>query len=368
MRALSVLSETFSSPCGSHSTLHLHGQPLRCGIVKRLRPPFDPADPAQSQNILVRTLAFSVNYRDRSLMLRAARLAPDANWSYAVGSEFCAQVEQVGAEVSGFTAGDLVIGNGAFPDSGVPGLRPGLPTNHGSREWQVLHSAKLMRIPPGMDPVDAAAFPIGGQTAASMVRRTGIVAGQRVLVTAPTSNTSLFVLAMLRSLGAEVDVVGSSDRGGDALAALGVRRRFVVDPGGPALDSLPEVVAESARHGGWHAVVDPFFDVWLPHTLPLLRAGGRYITCGLESQAPEMPPRGPAPDMLTLMMTAMINNLSIIGNCIGETVDLAAALALHAAGRLPVLIDSVFERDPAAFLSRSFEDPGRFGKVVWRWA
>jgi hypothetical protein len=43
------------------------------------------------------------------------------------------------------------------------------------------------------------------------------------------------------------------------------------------------------------------------------------------------------------MRLALDRTLLIIGNCIGPTDDLAAALALHAAARLPVPIDSIFE-------------------------
>ncbi|WP_439594982.1 quinone oxidoreductase family protein [Falsiroseomonas sp.] len=348
---------------------HLDGQALSCGILRRPRPHFDPADPAQAELVLLRVLAFSVNFRDRALGLRAALHAPHEDWSYALGSEFCARVEAVGPAVTGLAPGGMVIGNGAWPESGVAGLLAGIPTNHASREWHVLHQAKLLPVPQAMSPVHAAGFSIGGQTVASMLRRLSLAPGARALVTAPTSNTSLFAIAMLRAAGVVVDGLSRGGRHREALERLGIRHLLVHQPAGPPLSERAEVLALLAAEGGYDAVIDPFSDLWLTHTIPLLRSGGRYITCGFENQSPV--PRQAAPPRQaggSLMTRVMQMNLSIIGNCIGQTEDLQRAIAEHATGRLPVVIDSVHEADPAGFLARSFVDPARFGKVIWRWS
>lgn len=347
---------------------HLDGQALACGILQRPRPPFDPADPAQAEKVLLRVLAFSVNFRDRALGLRAALRAPQDDWSYALGSEFCAHVEAVGSAVTALRPGAIVIGNGAWPESGVAGVAPGIPTNHASREWHVLHQAKLLQVPEAMAPAVAAGFSIGGQTVASMVRRLSLAPGARALVTAPTSNTSLFAIVMLRAAGVVVDGLSRSGAHRDRLAGLGIRHLLAHDPAGAPLAERAEVRALLAAEGGYDAVIDPFSDLWLAHTIPLLRAGGRYITCGFENQSPV--PRDasrPRPAGAAVMTRVMQMNLSIIGNCIGQTEDLRRAIVEHAGGRLPVVIDSVHDADPAGFLARSFVDPARFGKVIWRW-
>ena len=66
------------------------------------------------------------------------------------------------------------------------------------------------------------------------------------------------------------------------------------------------------------------------------------------------------------MHRVMVNNLQIIGNCLGLTEDLERALAAHSAGHFPVIVDSVFsDGDAAGFLDRTYNAPDRFGKVVY---
>jgi len=351
-----------------HGTFQLDGQTLSCGILQRPRPPFDPANPAQAEQVLLRVLAFSVNFRDRALGLRAALRAPQEDWSYALGSEFCARVEAVGPAVRWLVPGQIVIGNGAWPESGAAGVAAGIPTNHASREWHVLHQAKVLPVPHSMAPPAAAGFSLGGQTAASMLRRLALAPGERVLVTAPTSNTALFAIGMLHAAGVVVDGLSSRGQHAERLVSLGVRHLLAHDPAGAPLEERAEVRALLAAEGGYHAVIDPFSDLWLAHTIPLLRPGGRYITCGIENQSPvprEVAHRRTATG--AVMTRVMMLNLSIIGNCIGQTEDLQWASAEHESGRLPVVIDSVHDADPAAFLERSFVDPARFGKVIWAW-
>jgi len=65
----------------------------------------------------------------------------------------------------------------------------------------------------------------------------------------------------------------------------------------------------------------------------------------------------------------MMNNLRVQGNCLGLTEDLVLALEDFSAGRLPVIVDSVFSGKSAGeFLTRSYTDADRFGKVVYQYS
>ncbi|WP_158306000.1 quinone oxidoreductase family protein [Azospirillum sp. B510] len=342
---------------------------MRCGILERPDPVFLP-DAEHRGHVLVRVIAFSCNYRDKSLILRAATTdRPRA--VYAIGSEFCGVVEAVGADVTDLAPGDRVIGDNAYPESGVPGIAAGVPSNHGSRERQVLHRCKVARVPDAMTDEAAAAFSIGGQTTYSMIRKLELPAGARVLVTAAKSNTSLFALAALAGRGYEVYAQSTSDRFAAELEGLGIRALVVADPTVAPLVEHP-VIRQVAQAGGFHGVIDPYFDLYLPHMPLLMAAGGRYVTCGLYDQYMDVvggeAPRSAVPVGPWLMMTVMMRNLSIIGNCIGSTDDLERALADHAAGRLPVRIDRVLSgTDTAAFLERTYLARDRLGKVVFRY-
>ncbi len=70
--------------------------------------------------------------------------------------------------------------------------------------------------------------------------------------------------------------------------------------------------------------------------------------------------------LTSLLQTAIMKNLSIVGNCIGLSDGLERALSDYAAGALLVVTDSVFTGDDVApFLNRTFNDRERFGKVVY---
>lgn len=66
---------------------------------------------------------------------------------------------------------------------------------------------------------------------------------------------------------------------------------------------------------------------------------------------------------------ALIQNLSLIGNCLGTRSDLERASVDYADRRLACTVDSVFtDDDTLPFLDRTFNDRERFGKVVFRYS
>jgi len=352
----------------SHVTIE--GVDVTCAVVETPDPPFDPKG-AHRAHVLIRVRAFSLNYRDKSLILRAARTERRRAIN-PVGSDFVAVVEATGADVTDLAPGDRVIGDYAYPDSGTDGLLPGVASNHGSRERHVLHRRKLLKIPDAMSDETAAGFTIGGQTAFSMARKLALKPGDRALLTACKSHTSIFALSALAADGVEVHGVSRNDRFAEELRGLGLHRLIVFDPTTARLSDHPAVGAVMAK-GGYHGVVDPFSDVFLPHMPTVMAMDGRYVTCGFWDQysdvaAVERPISAvrPSPANLVDLIT---KNLSIIGNCIGTTDDLKRALTAHVAGRLPVPIDRVLsEGDEGELLRRTYVAPDRWGKVVYRYA
>ncbi len=320
--------------------------------------------------VLVRKHGFSLNYRDRAYVLGSALNAPVGSFA-VLGSEFVGEVLDCGPE-SGFRPGDRVIPNGAFP-SEIAGVPAGLPGNMQSKELQVVHAAKLIRIPASMRDVEAAGFTIGAQTTFSMVRKLALAPGSAVLVAGGRANTSLFVINALRAQEfdppVEVYVSTTSQRSAEALRALGVAGVIRIDPDKPSFEDSPVVQQVLRERGGFDAVIDPFYDIHLPASVQVLRQGGRYITCGLYDQTGRLVPNQrqfEPPPVKGLMSRVMTYNLQIIGNCLGSTGDLERALAAHEAGRFPVIVDSVFsDGDAAGFLNRTYNAPERFGKVVY---
>jgi NADPH:quinone reductase-like Zn-dependent oxidoreductase len=334
---------------------------LWCGHVTSPAPAFDPASGVDAHRALVRVRAFSCNFRDRYLILKALADLPDGR-PYTVGSEFAGDVVATGAKVTRVRAADRVMADNLWPYPEPTGWRRGVPTNHASWEYLVVHEEHLARVPDGMDYVQAAAFSIGGQTAYSMVGKLGLGEGDHALVTAGTSNTSLFSIAALRARGVQTWVTTASERFRGAFEELGVSAVFTVDPAARTWLDHATMVATTSRLGGFHGVIDPFCDTHLAKVLPFLRQGGRYVTCGMS----DVEPGHGGADLRTGLAIAIFRNLHIIGNCSGQREHLDEAIRDHANGRLPVRIDSVFCGDAAAtFVDRTFNARDRFGKVVF---
>ncbi len=354
--------------------LTIEGYQVRCGFFLARTPVFDPAD-AHRAAVLVETSAFSCNYRDKALILRMANLPLKGSF-YPIGSELCGRVAQVGVSVADLAIGDKVIVDGYWASGAAPW---GLPTNHASRTLQVLPSSKLMRVPEAMSDAEAASISIGGQTSFGMVRRAEVAEGSRVLVTGGSSNTSLFLLQAARLAGGEVSVTTTSVGKVERLQALGASNVFVIDPAGGPLAADEAVAAYVKDSGGVRIMPRAEMPFQLDRGGAAMAVGGRYISCGVERQFPPAgmplsPDDGRGLIGAAEFLTVMTRNLIIMGNCLGTTEDLSRAVAAWAKGQLPLAIDSVVEspaggpmRGAGAFLSRTYLDRERFGKVVYRY-
>jgi NADPH:quinone reductase-like Zn-dependent oxidoreductase len=224
-----------------------------------------------------------------------------------------------------------------------------------------------------MPDVEAAAFALNAQTAYSMVRRAGLRPGAAVLVTSASSNLSLSLFAALRGHGVRVYATTSSPATAARLGAHGVEGAAVVARNREGFTGDAALADFAAGAGGFDAVLDPFFDLHLERAVALMNPFATYVTCGLAGQNAHAAAAAGVTGgvaMNGVLMQAVHKNLTLVGNCIGFSEDLERALGDYQAGRVPpVVVDSVFEGDAAAaFLDRTFNDPGRFGKVVYRYA
>ncbi len=355
---------------GTESIFELEGVPLRNGIIETEALRFDPDAAENADRVFFKVHAFSCNYRDRALALHMAKPQHRKNY-YVIGSEFVGEVLATGRKVTDLKPGDRVIGDGAYPDSGVRGVMPGLPTNQGSRELQIMHRRKLIRLPEGIPDHIAAGFTIGGQTAYSMIRRLNLQDGDKVLVTSAKSNTSLFAICALQNHPVEVYGLSTSECHRDKLMALGLRELIVVDPSQRGWSESPDLMKRIGEFGGFNAVIDPFSDVHVPEITNLMAMNGRYTTCGFADQHSSLIGRDSdiAPiNPSNLMAGLMMKNITIIGNCLGQTGDLQAALDDCAAGRLPVPVHSrIAPIDTGAFLRDTYLNKDRFGKVIFEY-
>jgi NADPH:quinone reductase-like Zn-dependent oxidoreductase len=365
MKAFAVLAPHSAGRVPVHDAcrVRLHGVEVDFAIVEQADITMDAADPRHAHDVLLQIGAFSCNYREQARFLEIARRT-DSKGYVVLGSEFVATVLATGAAVDDLQPGDRVIGNGAIDASAS---HPGLTTQRGSAELQICHRAKLIRIPAMMPSADAAAFSIAAQTAYAMVRRLGLRRDEHVLVTAASSNTSLFAIEALLGAGLHVHALTTSPHIGAHLAQRGLHRYCVLDrQQNPAQALATYLDAQGLR--AFDAVIDPFMDIYLRKLVPFLRRGGKYITCGVFEQfsRPHEPFQYHGLTLDEMFSLIIRKSIHMIGNNLGEQADLERALADYCAGRLPVALDSVHGNGQLdRFVHRSYLAPDRTGKVVF---
>lgn len=354
-----------------YASVEIDGMVVRSGIVHTPEPAFDPGDPAHARSVLVQVGAFSCNYRDKGYILHMDRKPAQA--VFAIGSDFVATVLAVGPGVKALQPGDRVIAQNHYTGFGydADGVREGIATSSASKECQIFHENKLIRIPERMADEVAAGFSIGAQTAYSMVRKLAPRPGEKVLVTSATSNTSLYAVAALRRHGVQVYAATTSTGFDDRLRAAGADHVVHVGTGEDSFRNGEALTVLAAQIHGFDCVVDPYFDLHLEKAVTILAPLGRYTTCGLLGQNPTVASRAGLTPMNAeaIMVQVLTRNLTILGNCIGLRDDLRQAVTDYERGALEgVVVDSVFSgADTAGFLARTFNDRTRFGKVVFRY-
>lgn len=345
-----------------------------CSMLLAKSPAFNPADPKHRHSVLVKTRAFSCNYRDKTLFLVALHKHQDEKRSYyVIGSEFVADVVSVGRDVSNVQVGDRVMGDNYYVGIAHHALNPyqqGVPTNHASREYQILPCDKLMLVPPAMPDALAAGFSIAAQTAYGMVAKVEpIFTNATCLVVAAKSNTSLAVIRRLHQEKVRIFAISTSAQAASRLYALGAEEVFIIDPKRNYFTQHLHLREVAQQVGLFDYVFDPFFDLHIEKALPLVKPYGKYVTCGLYKQhGLGTQAVNTSQEFANLMNWAILNNISLIGNCLGATQHLQQALADYQTGRFALPIDSTFRGSQArAFLDRTYNAKERFGKVVYQY-
>jgi NADPH:quinone reductase-like Zn-dependent oxidoreductase len=345
--------------------LTLDGIPVTVGLMDSDPPEFDCTSIVYHESVLVEILAFSCNYRDRSIMLTHLRAKSTPGPIY-IGSDFVGIIRGVGQNVKSVATGDRVIGNNSYPVAAMHEVLPGVPTNGASKRYLVLHECKVARIPLAMPLRVAAGFSVAAQTCSSMIRKLDISGGERCMVTGAASNTSLYALAILASRGVETYAVTTGLRDFKPLDVAGtIRIKAPVDQSIARNEIARRVVRE---HGGFDIVIDCFADIYASSVLSLLKPGGTYITCGVFAQSGIEPIVSLSSsiwrDLLAYIIT---NNITIYGNCLGNEIDLISAIDAYEEISARIPVDCVLGVEHSLeFVTRSFSG-SRFGKVILRY-
>lgn len=217
-------------------------------------------------------------------------------------------------------------------------------------ELVVVPRRNVFAIPPGLSFVEAAAFPLGYQTAWRMVVGRGRVRpAETVLVHGVGGGVAGAVLEIGRLCGARV--IATTSGAAKAAAAREAGAELVIDY---EAEDVAAAVRKHTAKRGVDVVIDMVGEATWMTSLKCAARGGRIVTCGATS--------GPNPkEEIRLIFW---KQLSILGSTMANDHEFRALLSAVAAGRLRPRIDRVFPLPRAVEAYRRMEAGEHHGKIV----
>ena len=225
----------------------------------------------------------------------------------------------------------------------------GLRSDGGYAELVSVPAENLIPIPPHVDFITAAAFPLTFLTAWHMLMtRGGLRAGDVVLVLAGGSGVGQAVIQLARHFGARVFAT-SAPLKADRTRALGAEEVFDHYAG----DFSREVRRLTGGRGA-DIVIEHVGEATWDRSVRALSTGGRLVTCGATTG------HAAALDLRHLFA----RQLSLLGSYMGRFAELISAAPLLFDGQVAPVIDEVLPLARAADAQRRLEEKEQFGKVV----
>ena len=313
-------------------------------------------DKISDQSVVVRVSAFSCNYRAKGILYNFLKKCKDYNlkesYYYSfLGSEFVGKVIKIGRNVRSFKIGDRVMSDNSYPFK-VDGKIGGIVSNYASKRIQIFHESCLIKVPDSMSDIEAAAFSLTASTAHSMVSKSKLKEGDKVLVTSLFSNTSLGCLELLKNIsGIKIYGLTTGYKEAQSLSEkFKIQKIFTPDD---------FYTATNKMNINFNVIIDPFPDIHINYLHSYLNYSSRYISCGMSSHQNEKI------DFYKILYSLIVSNSQFIGNCLGLPYDLKAVINEYSHERYKVYVDSVYTgRQISDFINKSFNER-HFGKVVY---
>ncbi|MGF1427406.1 zinc-dependent alcohol dehydrogenase family protein [Kitasatospora sp. LaBMicrA B282] len=296
-----------------------------------------------ADQVLVRVEAIGLNRAEALFRAGTYFYQPELPGS-RLGYEATGVVEAVGAEVTGFAAGDRVstAALGHLSTHGVYGDRVLVP------------AANLIRRPGDADPVTGVAVWLSYSTAyGALVEKGGLRPGDTVLITAASSSVGVAAIQVARHLGAIPVAVTRTAAKREQLLAAGAAHVITLDE-----EDLLERVAELTEGRGAELVFDPVAGPGLATVAQAVANGGLLIVYGW------LDPR-PAPLPMNWGLRVLgYNNMEITGEPAARRRAWHFIDAGLRAGTLAPVVDRTFDLTEIAAAHRHLEANGQVGKVV----
>lgn len=332
-------------------------QILRYGAPDALVAADVPRPDPGPRDVLVRVHATGVNRLD--LLLREGRVF-QVPLPRIPGTDVCGEIVAVGAEVPRerigervFAAPILSCGTCARCLAGNDNLceqsgTVGSTIDGGYAQYVRLPARNAVRLPDGLDAVIGASFGLAYATAAAMLRRGRLAAGESVLVLGANGGLGYAAVELARLQGAQVIAVSRDASAQQALRAAGAAA--VVAPGPGLSDAVRALTGGRGVDLAFEHVAAATF----AQSLASLKVDGRLVLGGVTSGL----------EAMLDLKAVFTKRLEILG-CRGSgRQDLDRVVDLVASGALRPQVHRVLPLAEAAQAHRWLESGGIVGKLV----
>ena len=264
------------------------------------------------------------------------------------GADCCGHIAAVGAGVDAARIGQRVL---VRPVLRKPGAAPydfdyfGSECDGAFAQYTRVAATAALPVHSALSDLALACLPCASSTAENLLSRSGLHAGERVLITGASGGVGSAAVQLAHLRGAHVIAQAAADKHA-VLRSIG------------AQDTLDRHAALRASLGkdSVDVVIDLVGGAAWPQLLEVLRRGGRYATSGAIA----------GPQVTLDLRTLYLKDLRLLGCTWQDDAVFEQLLAYLAQGRLqPLLADSYDLRDIAA-AQAAFEAKRFVGKIALR--
>lgn len=282
---------------------------------------------------------------------------------HVMGSDGAGVVAEVGADVTGFKAGDRVAVNPGVYPTAVPAIhlgRENMATGYHilgehvdgfAGDYVAVPARNLLHLPEHVSFAQAAAASLVYLTAwHSLIKRGQFRASETILIVGAGGGVNTASIQIAKLAGAKtIYVVGSTDEKLAQAEALGADVLINRNK-----EDWSRAIYKLTNKQGVDVVVDNVGEATFQSSLRALARGGRLLTVGNTS--------GPMVQIDNRLMFG--KHLSIIGSTMGSQQDYEEVMGLVFDGRLTPVIDSVRPLEEGLDALKTLQDGDVMGKLI----
>lgn len=204
----------------------------------------------------------------------------------------------------------------------------------------------IVKLPKGIDPIEAASILLAGTTAYHLIKRAGVKPKSTVLVTGATGGVGTVVLQLLKNFKCRIICATSHPEKKVKLQSMGIEN--VV-----STKSLVEDVHSLFPQGIEYAIDIVGGTIW-SKALEALAKKGTLVFCSTSRDEPGIVP----------IAKAFNRELTILGSYGGTIKDMESILTLVSQKVIVPIVDSVFPLSEAQKAHERIENQAVFGKIL----